>query len=109
MRSRIDWKYALSLELTDSGFDSTVLCAFRRRLLDGGAEHLLFDKLLDLCRGRKWLKARGRQRTDSTHVLAAVRAFNRLECAFETLSPRAEQLSRYRSCVDASERATGVG
>jgi transposase len=24
VRSRIDWKYALSLELTDAGFDSTV-------------------------------------------------------------------------------------
>jgi transposase len=28
VRSRIDWKYALSLELTDSGFDSSVLCEF---------------------------------------------------------------------------------
>jgi transposase len=85
VRSRIDWKYALSLELTDPGFDSSVLCEFRARLLEGAAEALLFDKLLDICRGRKWLKARGRQRTDSTHVLAAVRALNRLQCAAETL------------------------
>jgi transposase len=85
VRSRIDWKYALSLELTDSGFDSSVLCEFRARLLEGKAEHLLFDKLLHICRGRKWLKRRGRQRTDSTHVLAAVHASNRLQCAIETL------------------------
>lgn len=85
VRSRIDWKYALSLELADSGFDSSVLCEFRARLVEGGAEHLLFDKLLDLCRRRRWLKARGRQRTDSTHVLAAVHALNRLQCAAETL------------------------
>jgi transposase len=85
VRSRIDWKYALSLELTDSGFDSSVLCEFRARLLEGNAEHLLFDKLLAVCRARKWLKRRGRQRTDSTHVVAAVHACNRLQCAIETL------------------------
>src|ERR671918_1372546 len=43
VRSRIDWKYALSLELTDSGFDSSILCEFRARLLEGHAEKLLFD------------------------------------------------------------------
>jgi len=85
VRSRLDWKYALSLELTDPGFDSSVLCEFRARLLGGNAEKLLFDKLLDVCRERQWLKRRGRQRTDSTHVLAAVHASNRLQCAIETL------------------------
>lgn len=85
VRSRIDWKYALSLELTDSGFDPSVLCEFRARLLEGNAEKLLFDRLLDVCRKRKWLRRRGRQRTDSTHVLAAVHACNRLQCAIETL------------------------
>ena len=64
VRSRIDWKYALSLELTDPGFDSSVLCEFRARLVSGNAEQLLLDKLLEVCRERKWLKARGRQRTD---------------------------------------------
>jgi transposase len=42
VRARIDWKYALSLELTDPGFDCSVLSEFRTRLLTGGAEtHLL--------------------------------------------------------------------
>ena len=85
VRSRIDWKYALSLGLTDAGFDSSVLCEFRARLLEGNAERLLFDKLLAVCRERKWLKRRGRQRTDSTHVVAAVHACNRLQCAIGTL------------------------
>ena len=85
VRSRLDWKYVLSLELTDAGFDYSVLCEFRARLLDGRAERLLFNKLLDLCRERKWLRARGRQRTDSTHLIAAVHASNRLQCAIETL------------------------
>jgi transposase len=79
VRSRMDWKYALSLELSDPGFDHTVLSEFRSRLAPGGATQRLLDVLLDQCARRGWLKARGRQRTDSTHVLAAVRALNRLE------------------------------
>jgi transposase len=68
VRARIDWKYALSLELTDRGFDHTVLSEFRTRLLDGGAESLPLDGLLARCREQGLLKARGRQRTDSTRV-----------------------------------------
>lgn len=85
VRSRIDWKYALALELTDPGFDFSVLCEFRARLLDGQAELRLLETLLTLARSRGWLKAGGKQRTDSTHVLAAVRALNRIECVGETL------------------------
>ena len=85
VRGRIDWKYALSLNLTDPGFDHTVLSEFRSRLVDGGAESLLFDLLLAQFRQRGLLTARGRQRTDSTHVLAAIRALNRFEVVGETL------------------------
>src|SRR5215471_18943681 len=85
VRERIDWKYALSLELTDPGFDFSVLSEFRTRLLGGEAEMQLLQALLELCKRRGWLKARGRQRTDSTQVLAAIRDLNRLECAGETL------------------------
>jgi transposase len=85
VRSRIDWKYALGLELTDLGFDSTVLSEFRTRLVAGRAEQRLLDGLLEQCRARKLLRAQGRQRTDSTHVLGAIRALNRIECAAESL------------------------
>src|SRR5438105_11944066 len=85
VRARIDWKYLLSLELTDPGFDFSVLSAFRDRLLAGSAAELLLDKLLERCRAMGWLKARGPQRTDSTHVLAAIRVLNRLELVAETL------------------------
>ena len=85
VRARIDWKYALGLPLDDPGFDSTVLCEFRARLLEGGSEQQLLDTVLAICRDRGWLHARGRQRTDSTHVLAAIRAHNRLETVRETL------------------------
>lgn len=82
---RIDWKYALSLELTDKGFDATVLSEFRSRLVENQQEAVLLDTLLELCRAHGWLKERGKQRTDSTHVLAAIRTINRLECVGETL------------------------
>src|SRR4051794_6426155 len=85
VRGRIDWKYALSLELTDPGFDHTVLSEFRTRLLVGGAERRLLDVLLRCVRDRGLLKARGRQPTDSTHVLAAIRALNRVELVAETM------------------------
>jgi transposase len=85
VRARIDWKYLLSLELTDPGFDFSVLSEFRDRLLAGSAEELLLDKLLARCRALGLLTARGQQRTDSTHVLAAIRVLNRLELVAETL------------------------
>ena len=85
VRARIDWKYALGLELTDAGFDGSVLCEFRQRLLEGGAERLLFDHLLDRFKAKGLVRAGGKQRSDSTHVLAAVRSLNRLELVGETL------------------------
>jgi len=85
VRGRIDVKYALSLELTDPGFDASVLSEFRARLIAGHAEEQLLTAMLTLFKERGWLKARGKQRTDSTHVLAKVRAINRLVCVGETL------------------------
>jgi transposase len=85
VRDRLAWKYALSLELTDTGFDHTVLSEFRSRLVEGHAEQRLLDLLLERCREGEWLKAHGRQRTDSTHVLAKVRALNRTLCVAQTM------------------------
>lgn len=85
VRGRIDWKYALNLEMTNSGFDHTVLSEFRTRLVEGQAEHLLLETMLTLFKERGWLKARGKQRTDSTHVLAKIRVLNRVLCVGETL------------------------
>ncbi len=85
VRGRIDWKYALGLALTDPGFDHTVLSEFRTRLVAGDAGLVLLDTLLQRLQEQGLVKPRGRQRTDSTHVLAAVRTLNRLERAGETL------------------------
>jgi transposase len=85
VRRCMDWKYALSLELTDPGFDFTLLHDFRERLLTNGREAQLLDTLLNACKARGLIKPRGTQRTDSTHVLAAVRTLNRLACVLEAM------------------------
>mgnify|MGYP005854292093 CR=1 FL=1 len=85
VRSRIDWKYALSLELEDGGFDYSVLCEFRQRLLTSVNSDRLFSQMLMRFQEVKLLKGRGKQRTDSTHVMAAIRLLNRLEMVGETL------------------------
>ena len=85
VQQRIDWKYALALELSDPGFDFSVLSKFRARVVAGGGEMQLFEVMLDHLKTHGLLKARGRQRTDSTHILAAVRVLNRLERVGETL------------------------
>ena len=93
VRMRIDWKYALNLELNHPGFDFSVLCEFRARLLAGHAEQLLFETMLDQFKTHGLLKARGHQRTDSTHDLAAIRTLNRLECVGETMRHALEALA----------------
>ncbi len=85
VRGRIDWKYALSLPLADPGIDSSVLSEFRGRLVKAKAEELLLDRLLERCQERGWLSGGGVQRSDSTHVLAAIRVMHRLEVVGETL------------------------
>ena len=93
VRSRIDWKYLLGLSLKDPGFDASVLSEFRSRLVKGGAESLLFDRVLVLCREQGFLAQHGRQRTDSTHVLGAVRTLTRLACVIETLRTALDALA----------------
>jgi transposase len=66
VRGRIDWKYLLNLDLTNAGFDASVLSEFRTRLIDQHAEELLLEKMLTLFGHKGWLKARGRQRTDES-------------------------------------------
>ncbi len=62
-----------------------VLCEFRARLLKGKHEEVLFTTLLTRLRAEGFLARHGKQRTDSTHVLAAITMLNRLECIGETL------------------------
>src|ERR1700712_4288153 len=93
VRGRIDWKYALGLELTDPGFHFSVLAEFRARLVAGKAEHLLLDKMLERFKARGLVRARGKQRTDSTHVLAAVHDLHLPELVAETLRATLDDLA----------------
>jgi transposase len=89
----MDWKYVLSLDLHDPGVDFTLLHDFRCRLLAHEAAQRLLDTFLSACKARGWLKARGTQRPDSTHVLAAIRTLHRLECVVEAMHDAFNQLS----------------
>jgi transposase len=93
VRSRIDWKYGLGLPLTDPGFSHGVLAQFRNRLIAGGEEALLFEDMLSRFGEMGLLKSKGSQRTDSTYILAATRALNRLELVGETLRHALEVLA----------------
>jgi transposase len=90
---RIDWKYALGWELTDPGFDFSVLSQFRDRVIAGGAEMLMFETMVDHARAAGLLRAGGRVRTDSTQVLAVVRELNRVEMLIETVRVALEALA----------------
>jgi transposase len=93
VRARIDWKYALGLELSDEGFDHTILKEWRDRLVKKEAESILLDKMLARFKEKNLLKGRGIQRTDSTQVVGAIRMLNRLELVGETLRHALNDLS----------------
>jgi len=85
VRARIDWKYLLGLELTDPGFDYSILSRFRDRLIEGNAEMLMLQQILDKSREFGLIRKRSDMRTDATHVIASVRHMNRSELVGETL------------------------
>ena len=93
VRGRLDWKYCLGLSLEDEGFDFSVLSEFRARLVAGDMDQKILDLLLDRLKRLGLVKAGGRQRTDSTHVLAAIRGMNRLELAGESVRAALEALA----------------
>jgi transposase len=108
VRARIDWKYLLGLELADPGFDHSVLCEFRSRLVGGGAEERLLGRLLEACQARGLLKARGRQRTDATHVLAAIRVLNRPGAGRRDLACGPERTGHGGARLAACRRSAGL-
>jgi len=85
VRARIDWKYLLGLELTDPGFDHSILSRFRDRLIERNAEMLLLRQILEKSQKLGLIRKRSDMRTDATHVLASVRNMNRSELVGEAL------------------------
>ncbi|MEV6058253.1 IS1182 family transposase [Streptomyces sp. NPDC052107] len=93
VRARIDWKYLLGLELDDSGFDHSLLARFRARLTAHGLEERVLEAVLETAADQGLLRRGGRQRTDSTRVVADVRLLNRMEFVAETLRAALEALA----------------
>ena len=93
VRTRIDWQYLLGLGLDDPGFDHTVLSEFRTRVAEAGLEQAVLDALLERLTADGLVKAGGKQRTDSTHVVAAVAALNRVALAGESVRAALEALT----------------
>ncbi len=91
---RISWKYLLGLDLDDEGFDASVLCEFRARLVVAGRADRLLGVLLARLAAAGLVRAGGRQRTDATHVLAWVRRLNRIEQVGESLRAALEAIAR---------------
>jgi len=94
VRCRIDFKYALGLELDDPGFHFSVLGDFRERLLEEGRADRLLDLALARLKEAGLVRERTTQRTGSTHVLAAVRDLTRLELVTEAVRAALEELAR---------------
>jgi transposase len=78
--------------LTDPGFDVTLWHDCRGRVLTHEAGQRCLDALLAACNARGWINARGTPRTDSTHVLAAIRTLHRLACVLEAMHDALNQL-----------------
>src|SRR5271169_5579260 len=115
VRARLDWKYLLGLPLDDPGFDHTVLAEFRGKVAGAGLEQVALDALLAKLAAGGLVKAGGKQRTDSTHVVAAVAALNRLELAGESVRAALEALAaahpdwlEQRICVPGWTRRYGT-
>jgi transposase len=82
---RLDWKYALRQEVSWPGFHYSDLSNFRKRLLAHGRDGVVFESILAYLRERGYVKAGGKQRTDSTHIVGQVMALSRLEVVWETI------------------------
>ena len=83
--SRIDWKYALHLPLTFTGFHFTDLMAFRQRLEEHDQERLVFDEFVKRLQALGLVRRRPNVRTDSSRVLGRVHRLSQLELVTESL------------------------
>ncbi|HEV3290010.1 MAG TPA: transposase, partial [Streptosporangiaceae bacterium] len=93
VRTRLDWQYLLGLGLADAGFDHTVLSEFRGRVAEHQLEEAVLDALLAKLAAEGLVRAGGKQRTDSAHVIAAVRALHTTELAGESVRAALEALA----------------
>jgi transposase len=115
VRNHLDWQYLLGLALDDPGFDDSVLSEFRGKVAAGGLEQVVLDRLLERLAADGLVKPGGKQRTDSTHVEAAVASLSRLELTGESVRAVLEALAaahphwlEQRACVPDFTRRYGT-
>src|SRR6516162_9298875 len=113
-RTRLDWKYLPGLPLEDPGFGHWVLPEFRAKVAAAGLEQVPLDALLERLAPDGLVKAGGKQRTDSAHVVAAVAELNRLDLAGDSVRAAGQALTaahpgRVAGALQVSERTPKYG
>ena len=103
VRLHLGWKHALGLAVDYAGFHPTSLVNFRQRLLEHQESRCVFDAILRGLEGKGLVKRRGKQRLDSTHILAQVSSMSRLEKTRETIRLFLEMLERTGRLADAPD------
>jgi hypothetical protein len=94
LRMHLGWKHALGLAVDERGFHPTTLVYFRQRLLEHHQGRVAFDALLQGLEQDGLIARGGKQRLDSTHILALVAQMSRLEKTRETVRLFLEMLER---------------
>lgn len=82
---RRDWRIALGRDDSWAGFDASVLCNFRKRLVEHGCEEMIFGHVLEQMRSLGLLANRRKVRVDATALVANVATLSRADLISETL------------------------
>ena len=93
VRTRIDWKYVLCLDLADAGFGIGALAEFRTRLGGGSLEQRFLDRLLRVYRVSHALSPSHRRFADVRRMLVDVRDTNRVEYLAQTFRQALQAVS----------------
>ena len=102
LKFRLDWKIAFGLAVDFASIHPSTLTYFRDRLLTHEKASLAFDRVLEHLKVVGLVKASGKQRIDSTHVIGAVRELTRIELLHETLRLFCMDAGAFRFVMDDS-------
>lgn len=106
MDDSLIWKYATRTDLNETGWDPSVYCDFRTRLLNSGAADLLLDKLLHVAE-EKGLIDSTKLRTDATHICSAAKLMSRIElvfeCVFDCLNELMDEAPKFLLSINKEE------
>lgn len=100
LKFRLDWKIAFELPLEFAGFHPTTLVYFRNRLLENQKATFAFDKVIEHLKNCGVIRARGKQRIDSTHIIGCVQKLSRIELFHETLRLFCQEVACYKHVMD---------